>query len=175
LVSLLLLAVPVFAQVRSDYRRLRRLSRPVAWLQTGYFFLYAVCSYAVLDSDLTRIQASGGLLALAVLMMAAGGMIVAFSMPFLGRRSFGGHVGGLLTSGIYRYSRNPQLVGAFLFIVGYALLWPSVSGMLWAGLWLPIAHLMVRGEEEHLRDVFGKLYTDYCAETPRYVGLSRHK
>jgi hypothetical protein len=42
------------------------------------------------------------------------------SMPFLGQRSFGREVGRLRTTGLYRYSRNPQLVrGCFFIYVDY--------------------------------------------------------
>jgi protein-S-isoprenylcysteine O-methyltransferase Ste14 len=105
--------------------------------------------------------------------MVIGFLLVVFSMPFLGKRSFGGEVGKLRTSGIYRYSRNPQLVGGFFFIIGYAMLWLSWQGALWASLWLVIAHLMVNGEEEHLDQVFGAEYRNYCACTPRYLGLPK--
>ena len=105
--------------------------------------------------------------------MLVGFLMVAFSMPFLGRRSFGLEVGGLRTSGLYRYSRNPQLVGGFLFVAGYALLWPTWLGGLWAGVWLIVAHWMVQGEEAHLKQIFGAAYAEYCARTPRYLGLPR--
>ena len=177
--NLLLLAVLlaaaffVFAKVKSDYQLRGRLSRPIAVLQTGYFCVYALCSYVFLDSRLSHISAKGILFFLAVVFMVIGLLMVAFSMPFLGRRSFGVEVGGLRTGGLYRYSRNPQLVGGFIFIVGYAMLWPSWIGMLWASMWLIIAHLMVRGEEAHLESVFGEEYRDYCVRTPRYLGLPK--
>lgn len=171
--GLLLLALYTFSRVRSDYRERGSLTRPVALLQTGFFVPYALSSYLFLDSRLTAIASRGLALAIAGLLMLAGLATVLLSMPFLGRRSFGQEIGRLHTSGIYRYSRNPQLVGSFLFIVGYALLWPSLPGLLWAGLWLPISWLMVRAEEEHLEQVFGEEYTAYCRRTPRFVGLPR--
>jgi protein-S-isoprenylcysteine O-methyltransferase Ste14 len=173
--GLTLLASYVFTRVRADYRAQGALTRPVAVLQTGYFFAYALCSYLFLDSRLTRISGRGLVLGVAVILMNAGLCVVLLSMPLLGRRSFGREVGRLHTRGIYRYSRNPQLVGAFSFIVGYALLWPSWVGMLWAALWLPISHLMVRAEEEHLQKVFGNEYEEYCRRTPRYVGMPRRR
>jgi len=171
--GLLVAAFFVFARVRSDYETYGKLSRPVALLQVGYFCAYALSSYAFLDSRLSHVGIAGSLLVLAIVLMVAGFFIVALSMPFLGRQSFGCDVGSLRTSGIYRYSRNPQLVGGFLFIVGYAMLWPSWSAALWASLWLVIAHRMVRGEETHLEDVFGEEFRAYCARTPRYLGLPR--
>lgn len=178
-ISLLLLAVLlagayfVFWRVRLDYRRLGKLTRPVAILQVAYFFVYALASYAFLDSRLSQVDTAGALFLPALILMGAGLLFVVFSMPFLGQRSFGQEVGSLRTSGMYHFSRNPQLVGGFLFIVGYAMLWPSWAGALWAALWLAISHLMVRGEEEHLEKVFGEEYQDYCARTPRYCGLPR--
>lgn len=177
--SLLLLAVLlaaaflIFARVRSDYQAHGRLSRPIAILQVAYFCVYALSSYVFLDSRLSHIKTGGLPFLLALVLMIIGSLLVVFSMPFLGQRSFGREVGSLRTTGLYRYSRNPQLVGGFLFIVGYAMLWPSWQGMLWASLWLVIAHLMVRGEEAHLESVFGDEYRDYCMRTPRYLGLPK--
>lgn len=171
--GLLLLAFYVFARVRSDYRARGLLSRPVAILQTGYFFIYALSSYLFLDSRFSAITSKGALLSFAILLMVVGLSLVLLSMPFLGRRSFGAVVGQLHTQGIYRFSRNPQLVGSFIFIVGYVLLWPSLIGALWAALWLKISYWMVRAEEEHLRSVFGKEYQEYCRRTPRFIGLAK--
>lgn len=173
LAALLAAAFFVFAKVKSDYQLRSNLSRPIAILQTGYFCLYALCSYVFLDSRFSHVSARGFLFFLAAAFMMIGVLIVAFSMPFLGRRSFGMEVGGLRTSGLYRYSRNPQLVGSFIFIAGYAMLWISWAGVLWAGMWLIIAKLMVRGEEAHLENVFGDEYREYWLRTPRYLGLPR--
>ena len=111
--------------------------------------------------------------AIALALMILGLLMVVLSMPFLGKRSFGEDAASLCSTGIYRYSRNPQLVGGFFFVLGYALLWPSWMGVLWAGLWPIIMHLMVRGEEEHLGMIFGDQYRRYCELTPRYLGLPK--
>lgn len=171
--GLLATAFIVFARVRADYATHGRLSRPVMVLQTGYFCLYALSSYLFLDARLSRISARGLLLAVAILLMALGVIVFLLAVPMIGRKSFTGEVEALRHSGIYRHSRNPQLVGGFLFIVGYALLWLSWIGLMWAALWLPISHLMVKAEEEHLSRVFGEAYRDYCRRTPRYVGVSK--
>jgi protein-S-isoprenylcysteine O-methyltransferase Ste14 len=171
--GLILSASYVFTRVRADYRAHGALTRPVAMIQTGFFFLYALSSYLFLDSRLTHISSRGLVIGLAAILMIAGLSAVLLSMPFLGVRSFGREVGKLHTTGIYRYSRNPQLVGGFFFIVGYTLLWPSWVGMLWAALWLPISRLMVGSEEEHLLRVFGKEYEEYRRRTPRYVGIPK--
>lgn len=163
----------VFARVKSDYLNRGRLSRQVASMQVAYFCIYALSSYAFLDARLSQVNTDGVFFPFAIVLMSLGFMMVVLSMPFLGKRSFGGDVGHLKTDGIYRYSRNPQLVGGFLFIAGYALLWPNWEGALWACLWLVISHLMVRAEESHLECIFGDEYRDYCKRTQRYFGLPR--
>jgi protein-S-isoprenylcysteine O-methyltransferase Ste14 len=128
-IGLLLVALAVFTRVRIDYRIKRRLSPVVSSIQTGYFCAYALCSYVFLDSRIANIRTSGWQFLLSIILMGAGFGVVLFSMPVLGRRSFGHEIGRLNTVGLYRYSRNPQLVGGSLFILGYALLWPSWPGV----------------------------------------------
>lgn len=83
----------------------------------------------------------------------------------------GGRQPHLVTSGPYRYSRNPQYATYFLFLLGYALLGPTL--LAWAALaefWV-VVHLIVRIEEEHLERRFGEQYRAYKRRTPRYLGV----
>jgi len=173
LTALLAGAFFVFARVKSDYQNRGKLSRQVATLQVAYFCIYALSSYVLLDARLSQVNTDGVFFPFAIVLMLLGFLMVVLSMPFLGIRSFGGVVGRLKTNGIYRCSRNPQLVGGFLFIIGYAMLWPNWEGALWACLWLVISYLMVRAEESHLECIFGDEYRDYCKRTHRYFGLPR--
>ncbi len=79
--------------------------------------------------------------------------------------------GDLTKTGPYRWSRNPQYVGWFLFLLGFALndwsLW-CLAALLVVIIYI---HLLVLVEEEHLRRVFGERYIKFCRDTPRYVGL----
>ncbi|MHC4107648.1 MAG: methyltransferase family protein [Planctomycetota bacterium] len=81
--------------------------------------------------------------------------------------------GKLTISGPYRWSRNPQYVGWFLFLLGFALndwsLW-CLAALLVVAISL---HLLVRVEEEHLRRVFGEPYLEFCRTVPRYAGWGR--
>lgn len=174
LAALLVAAHIVFVQVRSDYRNYRKLRKTTAALQTAYFCVYALSSYIFLDSSLANLNKDGIFFPAALVLMTIGFLGVVFSMPFLDWRSFGHQVGRLRTNGLYKYSRNPQLVGGFILIIGYAMLWPSWKGLLWASLWLIITHWMVRGEEEHLENVFGDEYRNYSDRTPRYIGLPKN-
>jgi len=79
--------------------------------------------------------------------------------------------GSLTTAGPYRWSRNPQYLGWFLFLLGFALndwsLW-CLAALLAVAVSL---HLLVLVEEEHLLRTFGEPYAGFCRKVPRYVGL----
>ncbi len=69
---------------------------------------------------------------------------------------------GIISSGPYRYSRNPMYVGLILIYAGLAALF----GGLWCWLLLPVAVLVlhfgvVRREEAYLERRFGDAYRDY--------------
>lgn len=81
--------------------------------------------------------------------------------------------GELTVSGPYRWSRNPQYVGWFLFVLGFCLtdwsLW-CLAAVIVVAIYI---HLLVFVEEEHLRRVFGERYAEYCRRIPRYFGWGR--
>jgi protein-S-isoprenylcysteine O-methyltransferase Ste14 len=54
---------------------------------------------------------------------------------------------------------------------GIALLWPSWYALGWVILWMVMFHLMVLSEEEHLRNIYGEEYHQYCEKVPRYLSL----
>ena len=79
----------------------------------------------------------------------------------------------LVTGGIYRWSRNPQLVGWTLVLVGLGLVRGSAMVLVLAiVVWLSY-RLHLPTEEEHLRRVFGEAYEAYRQRTPRYFGFPR--
>lgn len=75
----------------------------------------------------------------------------------------------LVTSGPYRYSRNPQYVAYFLFLLGYALIGRTVLAWVALVLYWLVVHLIVLIEEEHLERTFGDAYRAYKQRTPRYL------
>ena len=84
-------------------------------------------------------------------------------------RAFGIQVEDLVKSGPYRFSRNPQILGGYLLVLGSAVQWLSVYSIGWVGLYGVICHLMILTEEEHLNIKFGEVYQRYCEEVPRYL------
>ena len=79
----------------------------------------------------------------------------------------------VLMTGPYVWSRNPALVGLYVFLVGAVCLAPA--WLLFAGCALHMVwmHARVRLEESHLLAVAGEPYRAYLARVPRYVGWRR--
>ena len=86
-------------------------------------------------------------------------------------RSFGQDKNKLNTSGIYQYSRNPQLVGYGIILFNFALLFISWYTVGWLVQYLIISYLMIRSEEEFLSLRYGEEYEKYCSKVPRVIKL----
>ncbi|MDH5604543.1 MAG: isoprenylcysteine carboxylmethyltransferase family protein [Cyclobacteriaceae bacterium] len=74
----------------------------------------------------------------------------------------------LVTSGIYRISRNPYFLSYDILIMGYLLLFPSPLLLV---LYLPLVivfHKMILEEERYLETVHGQDYLAYKKKTGRY-------
>lgn len=76
----------------------------------------------------------------------------------------------LITSGIYRYSRNPQYLGYVLALTGASIARRSGLGMILATVLAAVYRQWVPMEEEHLDRVLGSRYQDYRRHAPRWLG-----
>ena len=104
------------------------------------------------------------------------GFIVAFgTMAWFGmRRTLGLDTQDLIRTGPYRLSRNPQILGGYLLVIGVTVQWPSWYMVAWVALYGLIGHWMIVTEEEHLHKVLGDAYKSYCERTPRYLSSVRN-
>jgi protein-S-isoprenylcysteine O-methyltransferase Ste14 len=77
---------------------------------------------------------------------------------------------GLITSGPYRFSRNPMYAGALVAVVGVCMLLGSASGFVFPVLYfLVIDVFMVRPEERMLLRQFGEQYAAYTRRVRRWL------
>lgn len=74
----------------------------------------------------------------------------------------------LHTSGPFRYSRNPGLVGMYVFVAGLWLAAPSLTMLAGIAIYVVHMHFKVRMEEDFLVNRFGEPYLAYCRRTSRY-------
>ncbi|CAG0935451.1 hypothetical protein TFLX_04292 [Thermoflexales bacterium] len=170
-VVLVLSALVVFRKVARDYQQQGRLTGLSSFLEVFIFFWHGVGSAFFVTADWQPIETRHWIFWVAVSCLAMGLVLVLIAMSRLGmRQSVGQDVSGLQVAGLYRYTRNPQIVAYALVVIGYALLWPAWSGLIWVAIYGLMAHLMVSTEEAHLQRVYGAEYERYCARVPRYVG-----
>ena len=73
--------------------------------------------------------------------------------------------------GWFRRSRNPGLVGMYLFYLGCAVVFPCLVLLLGVFPYVGNMHRRVLMEESHLRQVLGDEYRAYLERIPRYLPL----
>jgi protein-S-isoprenylcysteine O-methyltransferase Ste14 len=180
MVSLLVATFVVFRiLVRHDYRQKGRLTRLTGSLELllWMLFIFLPCIYNPIDWLLAWFGDApvGPILRIVGWVSLTVGIVLTIAaMTKLGiGKTMGQKTEGLQQTGLYRLSRNPQIVGGGLMIIGCAVLWPSWYALGWVVLYGVIGHVMVLTEEEHLRNVYGEEYTLYCKQIPRYVGVPR--
>jgi protein-S-isoprenylcysteine O-methyltransferase Ste14 len=185
LISAFLLVVAAFVIfrifVRRDYQQKGRLTWFSSFLELLIWGLYMSFPYIYNPPVWVRFWSDhvpvSTLLRMMGVVCIISGLVLAFiTMFWFGlRRAFGLEVNELIQAGPYRVTRNPQIVGGFLLVVGSAVLWPSWYAIGWVILYLAISHLMITTEEEHLHQVYGEAYRQFCQQTPRYLGFPRRR
>ena len=74
----------------------------------------------------------------------------------------------LITTGIFKYIRNPGFLGVNLAVLGTFLLVPSIIfGILVILSWI-FFHLQIKKEEAYLQRIHGNVYSQYYQKTGRY-------
>lgn len=76
----------------------------------------------------------------------------------------------LVTTGMYRYSRNPMYLGMCIILTGLALWLGNFAAFLMVVVYVWfVTRLQIMPEEEILTAKFGKEYTDYIARVRRWI------
>ena len=76
----------------------------------------------------------------------------------------------LVTTGIYRYSRNPAFLGFDLMYAGVLLLYGNLLTLGFSVFAIVMLHLQILQEERYLVHAFGAPYQAYCRQVFRYLG-----
>lgn len=101
-------------------------------------------------------------------MLLLGGMLALWGIVTVGWRNTSGVKDGFVSSGPYRFTRNPQYVGDIVFFIGVGVIANSVY--LWIAhlllaLWFALAPL---AEEPWLEEQYGHAYREYRGRVPRF-------
>lgn len=110
---------------------------------------------------------------LALALLAASLALFFFAFWVLGRDNSYGAREGLVTDGIYRWTRNPQ--NAMLIVVygSLAVATDSASTTFACVAMMAVYVLMVLAEEPWLEAVYGEPYRSYCQCVPRFFHWRR--
>ena len=81
-----------------------------------------------------------------------------------------GSVTSIITSGVYRFTRNPIYLGFVLMLIGL----PLNSGTVWGIVLVPVFiylmnRLVIEREETYLGKKFGEVYTSYKSSVRRWL------
>ncbi|MGZ9585821.1 methyltransferase family protein [Paenibacillus marinisediminis] len=77
----------------------------------------------------------------------------------------------MITTGIYRFSRNPAFLGFDLLYIGLGLAYSNIALILLSVLTIVMLHLQILEEERFLPKAFGNEYIEYKHKTGRYFWL----
>ncbi|HBB28834.1 MAG TPA: isoprenylcysteine carboxyl methyltransferase [Clostridiales bacterium] len=76
----------------------------------------------------------------------------------------------IVTSGIYRFSRNPAFLGFNLVYFGILLIFFNWVLFIFSSFAVIMLHLQILQEEKYLPSVFGEEYKAYKKKVCRYIG-----
>jgi protein-S-isoprenylcysteine O-methyltransferase Ste14 len=111
--------------------------------------------------------------ALAASVLVASIALFIYAFRVLGRDNSYGARDGLVTRGIYRWTRNPQNALLMLVYGALAITADSAPTYLLCAAMIAVYFLMVLLEEPWLAGIYGEAYRRYCQRVPRFFNWRR--
>ena len=79
---------------------------------------------------------------------------------------------GLVTGGLYRFSRNPQYTASIVGLIGLSIGANSVLTIALSAVMIAAYVMMAMVEEDWLKQLYGAPYRDYCMQTARFLDVA---
>lgn len=150
--------------------------REKSWQEYAFWGLFrAYCALIVLAALVDPVSTGWEhwtRVALGLPVMLFFSALTVYGYSFLGFENTYGRRAGLVTGGIYAYSRNPQYIASVLASLGLALTLDSAVAVALTGGLFALYTLFAMNEEQWLTERYGDAYTNYCAEVPRFWDLT---
>ena len=150
---------------------------PGSWQSYVFWPLFRslnVLCFGVAFIDRANVLGLPAWLRLAAFALLVGSIaLFVYSFRVLGRDNSYGAQDGLVTGGIYGWTRNPQ--NAMLIVVygALALAADSAQTYVLCAAMMAVYALMVLAEEPWLEAAYGEPYRRYCASVPRFFNWRR--
>jgi len=147
----------------------KRIIYPPVWLLLGLISIFALNElYPMIRFTSLTFQVLGGVVIVVglLLLVTANGLFVRAGTDVIPFRK----VSHLVTTGIYRFTRNPMYLGMAAVLLGCALTVGVVPALL-----VPLAFAVIvearfiRPEEQMLRELFPQEYPAYCQRVRRWL------
>ncbi len=149
--------------------RPRRIIYPPVWLVICLILIFVLDHYYPLlrfTGDAAMAFGSVVIVIGLLLLVLAGGLFRKADTEMIPFRE----VRALVTTGVYRYTRNPMYLGMALILLGTACTTGVVSGLAVPVLFMAIIEMrFIRPEEDMLRVVFGEEFDAYCGRVRRWI------
>ena len=144
------------------------LDIPPVWLAGALILAWQIAERSSLNFNLMVLDLVGGL--------CVGGGVVLIILAAIEMRKQRTTIiphmtpDRLVTSGIFRRSRNPIYLGDALILTGFILYWdaPLALPLIPLFVWL-IERRFILAEERRLRQVFKANFARYCKDTRRWL------
>ena len=147
----------------------KRIIYPPVWLLLGLISIFALNElYPMIRFTSLVFQVLGGVVIVVglLLLVTANGLFVRAGTDVIPFKN----VSSLVTTGIYRITRNPMYLGMAAVLLGCALTVGVVPALL-----VPLAFVVIvearfiRPEEQMLRELFPQEYPAYCQRVRRWL------
>ena len=147
----------------------KRIIYPPVWLLLGLISIFALNElYPMIRFTSLIFQVLGGVVIVVglLLLVTANGLFVRAGTDVIPFRD----VSSLVTTGIYRFTRNPMYLGMAAVLLGCALTVGVVPALL-----VPVAFVVIvearfiRPEEQMLRELFPQEFPAYCQRVRRWL------
>jgi len=73
-----------------------------------------------------------------------------------------------ILNGLYKISRNPQMIALYLMFLGMILAIGSGISLVFLTISILCSHFSILGEENSLKQQYGESYIDFTKKVPRY-------
>lgn len=146
------------------------------WPSVTFWTLFRILNVAVVAVTVIDLLGVETVMPLQVVALGVSGVSLALyglGLTSLGRENVYCGKAGLVTSGIYRWTRNPQYATIIPAYAGLAAAAQSLRGLVLAVLATAVFLAMAFAEERWLRTVYGREYERYRAMVPRFYSFRR--